>query len=323
MRILIIGGTRFIGPHGHSVTLFHRGQTTAALPPGVTEMFGDQRKLEGCREEFRRLAPEVVLHTNAFCGDDARILVRTFAGIARRSVVLSSIDVYRAYGRLHRTEPGPPDPTPLTEDSPLRERPSIHGVGAEKLDVERVFMGERALPSTVLRLPAVYGPGDRLHRFQDSLVRMFDGRPVILMDEGRAAWRWSHGYVENVAAAIALAVTDERAAARIYNVGEVEVPTEIERVRALGRAAGWRGEVVAMPRSHLPAHLRDDVDWSQPWTVDTARIRNELGFKEPVSVDEAWRRTIAAHMADTPGNAAEQKANYATEDAAWQRYREA
>jgi nucleoside-diphosphate-sugar epimerase len=331
MRILIIGGTRFIGPyivrelvqHGHSVTLLHRGQTTAPLPPGVSEMFGDQRKLEDCRAEFQRLAPDVVLHTNAFCEDDARIFVRTFAGIARRSIVLSSIDVYRAYGRLHRTEPGPPDPTPLTEDSPLRERPSIHGAGREKLDVEQVFMSERDLPSTILRLPAVYGPGDHMRRFRDYLIRMFDGRPVILMEDGYAAWRWSHGYVENVAAAIALAVTDNQAVSRIYNVGEADVPTEAERVRAIGFAADWRGEIIAMPRSHLPTHLQDNVDWSQPWTVDTKRIRNELGFEERVTVEAALRRTIAWHMTHIAANATEQRPDYAAEDAARQQHREA
>jgi nucleoside-diphosphate-sugar epimerase len=329
MLILIIGGTGFIGPHiirvlvqqGHSLTLFHRGKTTTSLPPGVVEMFGDRGKLEDYKVEFRRLAPDVVLHTNAFCKDDAHSFVRTFAGIAQRSVVLSSIDVYRAFGRLHRTEPGPADPTPLTEDSPLRERPSIHGAGCEKLDVEHVFMSERDLPSTVLRLPAVYGPGDHLRRFRDYLIRMFAKRPVILMEDNFAAWRWSHSYVENVASAIALAVTDNRAASCIYNVGEAEVPTEIERVRALGRAADWLGEVIAMQRSSLPAHLLENVDWNQLWTVDTKRIRNDLGFKEHIPVEEALRRTISWHRTLTAG-ATEPRPDYAAEDTAWHHHSE-
>ena len=39
-------------------------------------------------------------------------------GVARRLVVISSQDVYRAYGRFHGKEPGPLEPLPVTEDSP-------------------------------------------------------------------------------------------------------------------------------------------------------------------------------------------------------------
>ncbi|MCG8364101.1 MAG: NAD-dependent epimerase/dehydratase family protein [Pseudanabaenales cyanobacterium] len=53
MKILIIGGTKFIGPHvvqklvslGHQVTLFHRGQTQAALSSSVAHILGDRAHL--------------------------------------------------------------------------------------------------------------------------------------------------------------------------------------------------------------------------------------------------------------------------------------
>src|SRR5689334_11229531 len=131
MRILVIGGTGFIGPYivrrlvnaGHSVTVCHRGQTEADLPAEVehihhpTLAYGDRSCFTEITDEFRRFAPEVVLDTTNYIERDAQMLMNTFRGIARRVVVLSSIDVYRAFGRLRRTEPGPPDPMPLTEDS--------------------------------------------------------------------------------------------------------------------------------------------------------------------------------------------------------------
>ncbi|MFM9735660.1 NAD-dependent epimerase/dehydratase family protein, partial [Streptomyces niveiscabiei] len=83
-------------------------------------------------------------------------------------------------------------------------------------------------PGTVLRLPMVYGPGDRQHRLWSYLKRMDDRRPAILMGATQARWRTTRGYVENVAAAIALAVTDDRAAGRIYNVAELDAPEEAE-----------------------------------------------------------------------------------------------
>jgi hypothetical protein len=53
---------------------------------------------------------------------EARELVDVFRGVSRRVVAVSSQDVYRAYDRVTRRDPGPPDPLPLTEDSPLREK---------------------------------------------------------------------------------------------------------------------------------------------------------------------------------------------------------
>ena len=52
----------------------------------------------------------------------ARTLMKAVRGIAGRVVALSSGDVYRAYGLLHGTEVGPPQPVPIAEDAPLRQR---------------------------------------------------------------------------------------------------------------------------------------------------------------------------------------------------------
>ena len=92
---------------------------------------------------------------------------------------------------------------------------------------------ETALPGTILRFPMVYGPLDPQHRLFECLKRMDDGLPVILLGEGRARWRWTKGYVENLATAVVLAVTDDQAAGRIYNVGERETLTWAEWVRAI------------------------------------------------------------------------------------------
>jgi nucleoside-diphosphate-sugar epimerase len=129
---------------------------------------------------------------------------------------------------------------------------------------------------------------------------MDDGRPAILLGEGLAHWRWRRGYVENVAFAIALAVADERAAGRIYNIGEDEALSMVEWVEEIGRVAGWKGEVVVMPEDRLPDHLRADINTDQHLVADTVRLRRELGCDEPVSREEALRRTIVWERAHPP-----------------------
>jgi nucleoside-diphosphate-sugar epimerase len=330
MRILFIGGTRFVGPHavrrlcelGHDVTVFHRGKHEAELPPWVKHLHSretatdprDRRQLGRFAKQLAALRPDVVVDMVAFTRDDAAALVRTFAGVAGRAVVASSIDVYRAFGRLHRTEPGAPDPTPLTEDSPLREKPSVHGGRSEKRDVEEAVLGEPRLPGTVLRFPAVYGPGD--YRLDEYTRRMFDGRPSILLDEAAAAWRFTHGYVEDVAEAVVLAVTHEDAAGRTYNVGEAETPQHLKRLQDLAAAADWNGRFVPLPLGRLPSHLREDLDWRQDWTVDTRRIRDELGYREVVPYEEGLRRTVQWQHTNSPELLDRAALDYPAEDAA-------
>lgn len=308
MRILVIGGTRFIGPAvvgrlsalGHQVTVLHRGQTETELPHSVQHLHTERALLADLAGEFQRLLPDVVIDTAAYTEQDALAVVHAFRGVARRLVVLSSQDVYRAYGRLHRTETRWLEPAPMTEDAPLRE--VLHpyrGTGRglddyEKILVERAAASSPVLPVTILRLPMVFGERDYQRRLLLELTRMDDGRPAILLEYTFALWRWTRGYVENVGAAIALAATDDRAAGRVYNIGEPEALTYADWVRAIGRAAGWPGEVIVLPDGRLPPQLHPpDGDYEQHLVADTSRIRRELGYIEPVPLDEALRRTIA------------------------------
>src|SRR6185295_7181826 len=187
MKVLIIGGTRFIGlrvvhrltEQGHDVTVFHRGQTNSRMPATVNEITGDRGDLPDFAFAFAEIAPDVVLDMICYNEQEAESLMDTFRGIARRVVVASSMDVYRAYGCLLGLETAAPDPNRLNEDSPLRQSrfpyrgqaqdPDDMAFEYDKIPVEQVVMSDPALPGTVLRFPAVYGPGD--HRAFEYLKR--------------------------------------------------------------------------------------------------------------------------------------------------------
>jgi nucleoside-diphosphate-sugar epimerase len=324
MNFLILGGTSFIGPHvvrrlaaeGHKLTIFHRGNTEPELPLSVRHVHGDFAEFAEHVEELRAFAPDVVIDMVPFREEDARRL-KSFKNVARRVVAISSGDVYRAFGRIWRTEPGPPDPVPLTEDSPLREKLSHAGLDYNKTAIERALIDDADLPVTILRLPATHGPGDQQHRLFKYVKRMDDQRPFILLDENLANWRWSRGYVEDVAYAIALAATNEQAAGRVYNVAEPTAFTEAEWVRKIARILGWKGDVIALPADQLPKNLRsDNFDFRQQYIVDTNRIRRELAYSEQVPFDEALRRTIEWERANPPENIDAEQFDYAAEDEA-------
>jgi nucleoside-diphosphate-sugar epimerase len=222
------------------------------------------------------------------------------------------------------TEEGAPDPAPLTEESPLRTklfpyRDSGGPDGAniyEKILAEREIARHADLPATILRLPAVYGPGDEQRRFFPYLKRIADGRAAILLEDRMATWRWTHGYVENVARAVALGVDLEKAAGRIYNVGEATTPSLAERVRRIGAASGWSGRVVALPAVKLPPHLVLPIHFEQHIEYDTWRLRRELGYEEPVSEEKALDRTIAWERANPPASVDPAQFDYPAEDRA-------
>lgn len=332
MRVLVIGGTGFIGPHlvrelsrmGHSVSVFHRGSTPAQLP--AESIFGERRDLARLRPKA-----DVVIDLILSSGAQAGSLMSAFRGVAGRVVAASSMDVYRACGVLHGSEEGPLEPVPLSEDSPLRTRLRTYPPAQvkmlqrlfdwldedyDKIPVERAILGDPELPGTVLRLPMVYGPGDHLHRFHPVLKRIDDGRRLILLDQGWAEWRSPRGYVENVAAALALAAVSAQSAGRIYNVAETPAFSELDWARKVALAAGWDGQFVTLPEERMPAHLAQPGNRAQHWDADSTRIRRELGYREKVPLEEAIRRTVAWERGHPPGEFNLHRFDYAAEDSA-------
>ncbi len=339
MRILIIGGTAFTGPHlvrrlhagGHEVTVFHRGRTPGDLPAGIRHIhcpegtFGDRSYFQAYADELRAVAPDVVVDMICVTEADARTVVELFRGVARRLIVISSQDVYRAYGRLLGKEPGDPDPIPLAEDAPLREKlypyrtdpprppedPARWMDDYDKILVERTALSCQEMPGTVLRYPMVYGPGDRQHRMHEYLQRMIDSRPAIVVEEGLAAWRWTRAYVEHVAHATFLAVTRDEAAGRTYNVGEVEALSTAGWIAAIAKEVSWPGRLVTLPGERLPESMRHGMDVRNHLVADTTRIRAELGYTEPVPLREAIAATVAWEREHPPKGA---PIDYADED---------
>jgi nucleoside-diphosphate-sugar epimerase len=130
---------------------------------------------------------------------------------------------------------------------------------------------------------------------------MDDGRPAILLDEALEGWRRAHCYVEDVAHALVLAVTNDAATGRIYNVSYERTGTEVEWIREIARVCGWPGEIVLARSDLLPEALREDAyDLRQDYVIDSSRIRLELGYGEVVSEDEALRRTIEWERRNPP-----------------------
>ena len=311
MRVLFLGGTSLTGPYavrrlhalGHDVCVFHRGAHEADLPDGVGHLHGT---LEQPPRELVEFAPDVVVHMWAMTEADARIFLDRFRGVAGRAVVISSGDVYRAYGRLQRQETGPPDPAPLAESAPLRESRYPYREKApdadhwmaryDKILVEQAVLDQTDLPAAILRFPAVLGGGE-YRRFQRWLQPMLRGASELRIQADWAEWRWTHGSAEDVAEAVVLAVTNPAASGRIYNVGEAETPTMRHRLTEFARAANWTGRILPVPADQLPESERMAHDFAHHLAYDTRRIRAELGYRELAPRNQSLQKMLAIERA--------------------------
>jgi nucleoside-diphosphate-sugar epimerase len=307
MRVLMIGGTRFIGPlvvdgllqAGHELMLLHRGQTELGAQH-IPHIHLNRSQLASCASHWLSFAPEVVVDMNARTECEAQIAVEALRGRVDRVILVSSVDVYRAYGFLFRLEKGigdlGDDPVELTEQAQLRttlfprrsmaDGPDDWRWDYDKILVERTYRMETTIRTTVLRLPYVYGPGDYRHRLFRYLPFMAANRDIHLTQQ-EAAWRSSRGYVADVAQAVVRAVENPQTAGKTYNVAESDVYAQAQWVRRIGRMVGWKGRIVPEESSsRLP------LDWCHHLVMDTSRIRRELGYVERTDPDLALQKTI-------------------------------
>ena len=306
MKILVLGGTLFIGYHvvkqlaqegKHKIVLFNRGNRKDDIPEGVDLIIGDKNNLRSYKSEFKKFAPDVVLYMVPFGAEDSEMVMEVFRGIAKRIVGISSEDVYRAYGKLIGLEKGELEALPLTENSPLRTElypyRDMEGMperlrNYDKILAEENILSEPDLPGTILRLPMVYGPRDYQHRLLPIVKRIEDNRPAIIIKQSTAIWRTSRGYVEDIAHAICLAIKNDKAANRIYNVAQEKHYTEYEWAQQIAKVMNWHGQIVIVPDDKPDPYFFPEYEL----VLDSSRIRNELDYKEITPFEVGLKRTI-------------------------------
>jgi nucleoside-diphosphate-sugar epimerase len=317
-RIMVLGATGFIGPailrravaRGHCpVAVSRRGKVTVAGVECVSLDRGDTDALAAC---IRSIRPDAVIDLLAYTARATLPLLGSLVGQVGRYVLASSGDVYRQYDLLHRREVGVPLPT-LREEAPLRSRlypyrtdpPRSSAAPDAWMDEYDKIPIEQALPQfdlswSVLRLPMIYGPGDRNRRFGWALGQMLDTSGVLKIDAEWANWRASLGFVDDVAEALVLAAVEPHAHARTFNVGPLDVKSNLEWACALPTALGWRGEVRVVSRDQIPEPTRSRLvalDLAVPIALSTEAIRQAIGYSEVVDLADRLAATIQADRA--------------------------
>jgi nucleoside-diphosphate-sugar epimerase len=308
MRVLILGGTRFIGrriaadlvARGDEVTVVHRGQTETAEPDGCAHWHTDRAAFASLAGQVRALRPDAVIDTRALTAADAEAVLPHLPDA--QLVLLSSIDVYRAYELILAGRGG--EPVPISEESPLREGryplrgllPSL-GEHYDKLDVEPGYL---ARGGTALRLSMIYGERDGQRREEFILRRVRADRRRIPVGAGTSLD--TRCYVGDVASAV-LAVLDHPAAAagQVFNVGDPVTDTVRDYAGRILAAAGYRAELVTVPEPLVPDDMEATKSIAQHFLVDSRKAMTQLGWR-PTDPAQTIPISVRWHLAHPPAD---------------------
>jgi nucleoside-diphosphate-sugar epimerase len=292
MRLLVLGGTHFLGRHvvdaalarGHEVATFTRG-VSGEPPDGVRALHGDRDDPTALPAALGSWLPELVVDTSGQTRPAAENAAAALAGVARYAFV-SSLNAYRNW---------PPGPI-AGEDEPTWDSDE-DDYGPNKAYSERVLaaaLGERFLTA---RAGLIVGPHDPLYRLGWWLDRIAAGgrvvvpattdQPIALVDaRDLAGW-----LVQAVERGLSGAVNATGPAGMTTLGGLLDTCREVT-----GSDASWvpvpEADLVAagvQPWVHLPLWLPADVARTA-WDVDTTRAR-QLGLpSRPVaeSVADTW-----------------------------------
>jgi nucleoside-diphosphate-sugar epimerase len=186
MRVIVLGGTWFVGraitealtAAGHVVLVVHRGISEPTDFPDVAHLHAERSAWSAHRDAFVSFGADAAIDVSAGNAAGARAALSALPA-GNRLVVLSSVDVYRAYEALHGGTVT--DAVPLTEESPLRAARYRDGPQWENLEIEEAY---RRAGAAILRLGAVYGEHDYQHRFEPVLRRIRAGRTQMPMGAG-------------------------------------------------------------------------------------------------------------------------------------------
>ena len=282
MKILVMGGTRFVGrplvanllAAGHALTLFSRGRNP--VPAEVEHLAGDRSSDEGLAPlQGRRF--DVIIDSSGRTLEDSRRVIERTGAPSHRFVYVSSAGVY-----------ADSEVWPLSEEAPL-DAASRHAGKAET----EAWLQQQGIPFTSFRPTYIVGPGNYNPIESWFFDRIVHGRPVPLPGDGSTITQLGH--VADLAAAMARCLEVEAATNRIYNCSGTQGVTFRGLVAAAARACGHDPASVRII-SFDPANLDRKARKAFPlrlahFLTDTQRLRREL----------AWQPTfdLAATLADS------------------------
>ncbi len=290
MKILILGGTYFIGRHlashlvdgGHEVTLLNRGTRPGTLP--TIEV--DRNDPPAMRAALAGRCFDLVVDTSCYDATQALIAESALTGRYQRWMFLSSAAVY-----------GDQALRPLVERSAQGGSDSFGSYAKRKVEAENVLTELCADRLTILRPAYVYGPGNNLARETFIWARLLCGEDIYLPGEGKT--RVSFIHVHDLARAVQSLIETHRLTTRIFNIAHPDHVSLRDWVLSLAKQADVVARLHEVPMNELGIDARQffpfrDLDLR----LDVSRMHDETGFTAQFDLATGLADTFASYERD-------------------------
>ena len=251
MKVLVIGGTMFIGRHlvsellkeGHDVAVLHR-KDKHELGKRVENLQADRNDPEEVKRILTGRRFDVVFD-NAYDwqrGTTAAHVegtIRACNDRLSRYIFMSSI---AAYG----------DGLNHYEKDPLAAGDHHDPYARNKATTERLLFrmhNQHGFPAVTFRPPFIYGPENPFYREAFFWDRMRAGRPIILPGDGGRLMQFA--YVNDLVSAMIASMSEPGAVGEAFNVGNTRALSQLEVIRSFARAAGKTPGIVRISRDKI------------------------------------------------------------------------
>jgi nucleoside-diphosphate-sugar epimerase len=251
MRVLVIGGTLFIGRQlvpallkaGHEVAIVHR-KPGHDLGKKVREIIADRNDTESFKEAVRGHRFDIIFDNvydwhRGTTAAQVEATARAFSDHLCRYIFMSSVAAYGDGLNHHEGDALAPDnhPDPYVRNKAMSERVLFR-------------MHQRTgFPVVTMRPPYIYGPGNPYYREAFFWDRLRDGRKIVLPGDGRRLMQFVH--VRDVVEACMRTIDEPAAVGHAFNVANPRPITQLEVVQVLAHVAGKQPQVVRIPRQTI------------------------------------------------------------------------
>ncbi len=307
MKVLVIGGTQFIGrllvrelvKAGHDVTVMHR-KTAHSLGRKVRNLTADRNDAKAVQQALAGQRFEIVFDNvydweRGTTGPQVEATARACSGHLTRYVFMSSVAAYGDGLNHHEGDALAQDdhPQPYVRNKAMSERALFrlhHRIG---------------LPVVTLRPPFVYGPENAFYREAFFWDRMRDGRAILIPGDGRRLMQFV--FVKDLVWSCLRVLDTPAAVGHAFNVANPRPVTQLDAVAAMAEAARKKPELVRVPRERILAAGGHPMGPKlyfgayydvPPITLVIAKAQRVLGLRTTDFVDglrETWRWYLRRH----------------------------
>ena len=288
MQILVIGGSRFVGPalikllldRKDSVIVLNRGTRSI---PGTRQLIADRNDADAVETAVASAGTfDAAIDLSCYNASQADIAWRSCATRTKRWIHLSTVAVYADLDCV-------PDETAPTGSAPVWGE-----YGVRKSEADDFLLSQTGPPLTILRPPYLYGPGNHIDRETFIWKRALRGRPVLIPGNGEAIVQFLH--IEDLASAFVTVLDHVANGSHIYNVAGDEQVSLKDYVQRLAAICGASDTGLPVGATDAGYDARDYFPFGgHPCRLQTSLIKDELHWKPHYTFQEGFAQTYATY----------------------------